>query len=90
MESKAFPDSLPSLFFLQHSPEIRHAVLLLTNVEPTLRTEEELQELFKKADSDKSGQLSRSEFMGLYMAIVGERVNSNPLVIYSSCSSLLK
>jgi len=73
--------SLSEVTELLNSPEIRHAVLLLTNVEPTLRTEEELQELFKKADSDKSGQLSRSEFMGLYMAIVGERVNSNPLML---------
>ncbi|GAX72637.1 hypothetical protein CEUSTIGMA_g93.t1 [Chlamydomonas eustigma] len=72
---------LPEVTELLNSPEIRQTVLLLTNVEPSLKTEEDLKDLFKKADSDKSGQLSRSEFLGLYMAIVGERLKTSPLVL---------
>lgn len=35
---------------------------------------------FRRADSDRSGGLSRSEFLALYLAVATERVKKNPLV----------
>ena len=62
------------------SKELRAAIMTVTNVEPLQRTEEDIRELFKAADADKSGELSRTEFLTLYTSLVKERVKGSPLV----------
>ncbi len=54
--------------------------MTLTNVEPKKRSTEEIRELFEKADADKSGELSRNEFLALYLAIIRQRIKGSPLV----------
>lgn len=69
---------------------MRNAVQTMTNVEPTFKTEEGILELFKKADADNSGDLSRTEFLALYLSIINDRVKGNPLVGASCrCSAVL-
>ena len=53
----------------------------MTNIEPLQRTEDDIRELFKIADTDNNGTLSRSEFFALYLALVKERVKGPPLVL---------
>ena len=62
------------------SKELRAAIMTVTNVEPLQRTEDDIRELFKAADADKSGELSRTEFLTLYTSLVKERVKGSPLV----------
>uniref|UniRef100_A0A7R9VB57 EF-hand domain-containing protein n=1 Tax=Chlamydomonas euryale TaxID=1486919 RepID=A0A7R9VB57_9CHLO len=73
--------SLPEVVHLLNGPELRQAVRTMTNVEPSIKTEEDMRELFQKADADKSGELSRKEFLAMYLAVINERVKTNPLVM---------
>ncbi|KAG1671084.1 hypothetical protein FOA52_000756 [Chlamydomonas sp. UWO 241] len=73
--------SIKEVVELLNGPELRKAVVAITNVEPSVRTEEGIHKLFEKADSDKSGELSRQEFLALYLLLVDERCKSNPLVL---------
>ncbi|KXZ51759.1 hypothetical protein GPECTOR_11g203 [Gonium pectorale] len=66
---------------LFNSPELREAVQMVTNVPPRVLSEEDLEPFFKKADADRSGALSRTEFLALYLAVATERVKKNPLVV---------
>ncbi|KAF5826912.1 hypothetical protein DUNSADRAFT_1763 [Dunaliella salina] len=64
-----------------NGPELRQVALTLFNVEPAHRTPEELEDKFKQADSDKSGRLSRVEFLALYLSVVTGRVQTSPGVL---------
>jgi Ca2+-binding EF-hand superfamily protein len=55
--------------------------MTLTNIEPLHRTEDDLRELFQKADADSNGTLSRSEFLALYLSLARERVQGSPLIL---------
>ena len=55
-------------------------MVAVANIEPKPKTEAEIKGLFKEADHDNSGTLSRSEFMALFLKISTERVKANPLV----------
>ena len=76
----AVPPCAPHLHPPEHSKELRVAIMTVTNVEPLQRTEDDIRELFKAADADKSGELSRAEFLTLYTSLVKERVKGSPLV----------
>ncbi|PNH03370.1 hypothetical protein TSOC_010596 [Tetrabaena socialis] len=64
-----------------NSPEITEAVELLTNVSRRVYTAADLQPFFERADVDRSGTLSRTEFLALYLAVATERVKRNPLLL---------
>jgi len=74
---------------LLNGPELRRATTVLTNIEPPPRTRQDIQPLFDKADTDKSGDLSRTEFLALYLALVTARVKTNPLVLAEALLGLL-
>lgn len=73
--------SLDEATALLNGPELRTSLLTLANVEVPHRTKDDLQPYFKKADSDRSGALSRTEFMAMYLAVATERVKQDPLVL---------
>jgi hypothetical protein len=72
--------SLNETVALLNSEEMKKAMIAVANVEPRPKTEAEVKGLFKEADKDNSGTLSRSEFMALFLKISTERVKANPLV----------
>jgi len=45
------------------------------------RSEKDIRALFKKVDSDKSGALSRTEFVMLWLALVRERTKASPKLL---------
>jgi len=73
--------SLAEAVELMNSPDIQETTRLLANIEPTVFTLETLSGAFTGADKDRSGELSRSEFLGLYLALATNRVGRNPVVL---------
>ncbi|KAG2447609.1 hypothetical protein HYH02_007529 [Chlamydomonas schloesseri] len=64
-----------------NSEEICEAVEMVTNMHCKHYTAADLEPYFKRADTDRSGTLSRSEFLALYLAVATERVKKNPLLL---------
>ncbi|EFJ53034.1 calmodulin-like protein camb [Volvox carteri f. nagariensis] len=64
-----------------NSAEITQAFESLTNMSHRAYTSRDLEPYFKHADKDSSGTLSRTEFLALYLAIMGDRVKRNPLLL---------
>ncbi|GIL45202.1 hypothetical protein Vafri_2517 [Volvox africanus] len=64
-----------------NSPEISETFEKLTNIPHRTYTPEDLEPYFKRADKDASGTLSRTEFLALYLAVTGDRVKRNPLLL---------
>ncbi|KAG2491152.1 hypothetical protein HYH03_010593 [Edaphochlamys debaryana] len=64
-----------------NSPEIAEAVEMITNVSSKHYTAADLEPYFKQADRDRSGTLSRTEFLALYLAVATERIKKNPLLL---------
>ncbi|GLC34083.1 hypothetical protein PLESTB_000835300 [Pleodorina starrii] len=64
-----------------NSSEICDAFETLTNMSHRHYTAADLEPYFKRADRDFSGTLSRTEFLALYLAVVGDRIKRNPLLL---------
>ena len=72
--------SIDEAVTLLNSAELRTSVHTLTNTTTPVHSKAEIEAYFKKADTDRSGSLSRTEFLALYLAITTERVKKDPLV----------
>ncbi|GLI66040.1 hypothetical protein VaNZ11_009750 [Volvox africanus] len=64
-----------------NSPEVSETFEKITNIPQRTYTTEDLEPYFKRADKDASGTLSRTEFLALYLAVTGDRVKRNPLLL---------
>ncbi|PNW73025.1 hypothetical protein CHLRE_14g615850v5 [Chlamydomonas reinhardtii] len=73
--------SLEETEALINSAEISQAIELLTNTSCTYYTAADLDPYFRRADTDNSGTLTRTEFLALYLAVATERVKKNPLLL---------
>ncbi|GIL78867.1 hypothetical protein Vretimale_131 [Volvox reticuliferus] len=85
----ALPENLPPRSFprqqecerIFNSPEVSETFQKLTNMSHCNYTTADLEPYFKRADKDASGTLSRTEFLALYLAVTGDRVKRNPLLL---------
>jgi len=66
---------------LLNSQELQDAYRILTNIEPVNYKEVDIAEIYKRADADKSGELSRAEFLAMYLALCVQRFKSNPVLV---------
>jgi Ca2+-binding EF-hand superfamily protein len=76
---------------LINSVELKRASTKLSSVESVDMEDSDIKELFKKADVDNSGSLTKTEFLAMYMAVAFRRIKQNPLVSanqdsHASCS----
>jgi Ca2+-binding EF-hand superfamily protein len=74
---------------LINSVELKRASTKLSSVESVDMEDSDIKELFKKADVDNSGSLTKTEFLA--MAVAFRRIKQNPLVSanqdsHASCS----
>ncbi|KAG1675872.1 hypothetical protein FOA52_001529 [Chlamydomonas sp. UWO 241] len=78
--------TIRSTLDLLNSKELCDGFKALTNVDPQPpKSESELRPLFDKADVNKDGRLTKSDFLLLYLSLKSRLVTSNPLVLAEAC-----